>query len=56
MEEKVIDASVLEGGGQIFRISLAIASLLRFKCEIHSIRSKRPNPGLAKQHLPGSFA
>ena len=50
-EEQVIDASILEGGGQIFRISLGLASLLGFKCEIHSIRSGRPSPGLAKQHL-----
>lgn len=54
-EEQFIDASILEGGGQIFRISLCLSTLLKFKCEIHSIRSGRPNPGLAKQHLTSKF-
>lgn len=53
-EEVTIDASIYEGGGQIFRTSIAIATILNIVCNIHSIRKNRPNPGLAKQHLTGN--
>lgn len=46
-----IDASYLEGGGQILRTSLALATLLKKPISIQNIRAKRPNPGLQKQHL-----
>jgi RNA 3'-phosphate cyclase len=48
---KRIDGSYGEGGGQILRSSLALASLLRQPIEIFNIRKGRPKPGLAPQHL-----
>lgn len=46
-----IDGSYGEGGGQIMRTSLALASLLGEDLRIVNIRRKRSNPGLAQQHL-----
>jgi RNA 3'-phosphate cyclase len=46
-----INGSQGEGGGQILRTSLALAALLREDLRISNIRHKRPNPGLARQHL-----
>ncbi len=46
-----VDGSHGEGGGQIMRTSLAIASLLGEDLRIYNIRRKRPKPGLARQHL-----
>ena len=46
-----IDGSILEGGGQILRISISLSYLLGIPIKIHSIRSKRDNPGLQRQHL-----
>lgn len=46
-----IDGSFGEGGGQIMRTSLALASLLREDLRITNIRRKRSKPGLAQQHL-----
>ena len=46
-----IDGSQGEGGGQIFRTSLALSALLQEPIEIFNIRVKRPKPGLAMQHL-----
>eukprot|EP00117_Sycon_ciliatum_P015518 scpid60708/ scgid15325/ RNA 3&apos; RNA terminal phosphate cyclase domain-containing protein 1 len=48
-----IDGSILEGGGQIIRISAALACLLRQPVALHSIRAKRSKPGLRAQHLTG---
>lgn len=48
-----IDGSILEGGGQIIRISLALAAILRKKIRIVNIRGRRPKPGLRAQHLHG---
>lgn len=48
---KRIDGSYGEGGGQILRSSLALASLLRQPIEIFNIRRGRSKPGLAPQHL-----
>lgn len=53
MTETIIDGSILEGGGQIIRISLALAALLRKKIRIVNIRGRRPKPGLRAQHLHG---
>jgi RNA 3'-terminal phosphate cyclase (ATP) len=47
----IIDGSILEGGGQILRISISLSYLLGIPIKIHSIRSKRDNPGLQRQHL-----
>ena len=51
MNEVVIDGSVGEGGGQIFRTSLSLALLAKQSLQISNIRSKRPSPGLKAQHL-----
>ena len=46
-----IDGSVLEGGGQILRTSLALSALTGKPIRIFNIRAKRSNPGLQAQHL-----
>ena len=46
-----IDGRQGEGGGQILRTSLALASLLRKPVQIHHIRAGRKRPGLRPQHL-----
>ncbi len=48
---KVIDGSMLEGGGQILRTSIALASVLGEPVKVTNIRAKRKNPGLRPQHL-----
>lgn len=48
-----IPGDELEGGGQILRISLGLASLLNKKIHIFNVRGKRPKPGLQRQHLIG---
>lgn len=47
----VIDGSLLEGGGQILRISTALSAILGISIKIHSIRGGRTTPGLRPQHL-----
>jgi len=46
-----IDGSILEGGGQILRISICLSYLLNIPIIISNIRGKRKNPGLQRQHL-----
>ncbi|KAL4149986.1 hypothetical protein QTP88_003837 [Uroleucon formosanum] len=53
MSVKVIDGSVLEGGGQILRLSVAFSCLLEKPILINKIRAGRSNPGLKPQHLAG---
>ncbi len=48
-----IDGSYGEGGGQILRTSIALATVLGEDVEIVNIRVKRKNPGLRNQHLWG---
>ncbi len=48
-----IDGSMLEGGGQIVRSSIALSALVLRPVRIFNIRAKRPNPGLQAQHLTG---
>jgi len=46
-----IDGSHGEGGGQIIRTALTLASITHKEVSIDNIRAGRPNPGLAAQHL-----
>ena len=46
-----IPGDLLEGGGQIVRTSLALASLTGKGISVDRIREKRPNPGLQPQQL-----
>ncbi len=46
-----VDGGYLEGGGQIIRTSLALATILNREVEVFDIRKNRKNPGLAEQHL-----
>ena len=50
-----IDGAMLEGGGQLFRMSMALAYLLKKSVRINNIRAKRGNKagGLGHQHLTG---
>ncbi|MHA1232421.1 MAG: RNA 3'-terminal phosphate cyclase [Candidatus Helarchaeota archaeon] len=48
-----IDGSYGEGGGQVLRTSIALASLLNIPIRIYNIRANRPKPGLKTQHLIG---
>jgi len=42
----MIDGSTLEGGGQIFRVSLVLATLFKRNLRMIKIRAGRNNPGL----------
>lgn len=46
-----IDGSYGEGGGQILRTALALATILGRPLEVSRIRARRKNPGLQAQHL-----
>ncbi|TNV73051.1 hypothetical protein FGO68_gene3159 [Halteria grandinella] len=50
-----VDGGMLEGGGQLFRMSMALTYLLKKDCLITNIRGKRGNKGagLGNQHLTG---
>ncbi|KAJ4501743.1 RNA 3'-terminal phosphate cyclase domain-containing protein [Lentinula lateritia] len=48
-----INGSILEGGGQILRNSVALAALLGKPISIHKIRNGRKPPGLKNQHRTG---
>ena len=50
-----VDGAMLEGGGQLFRMSMALAYLLKKSVNIKNIRGKRGNKagGLGHQHLTG---
>ncbi|KAJ7090182.1 RNA 3'-terminal phosphate cyclase domain-containing protein [Mycena belliarum] len=49
----LIDGSVLEGGGQLLRISVALAALLGKPLSVRKIRNARKPPGLKNQHRTG---
>ncbi len=46
-----IDGSYGEGGGQVLRTSLALATITGRPIQIHEIRAGRSKPGLQPQHL-----
>ena len=48
-----IDGSEEEGGGQMFRMSIALSQILAKPVEIINIRANRTPPGLKDQHLTG---
>ncbi|WXG45394.1 MAG: RNA 3'-terminal phosphate cyclase [Candidatus Atabeyarchaeum deiterrae] len=46
-----IDGSILEGGGQILRTSVAMSAITGTPVKISKIRAKRDNPGLQAQQM-----
>ncbi|KAM9358211.1 RNA 3'-terminal phosphate cyclase isoform 2-T2 [Symphorus nematophorus] len=48
-----IDGSVMEGGGQILRLSAALSCITGSAIKITKIRAGRTTPGLRPQHLSG---
>ncbi|MCJ2520752.1 MAG: RNA 3'-terminal phosphate cyclase [Candidatus Thermoplasmatota archaeon] len=51
-----VDGSHGEGGGQIYRMALALAALKGEEVRITNIRAGRPKPGLARQHMTAAKA
>ncbi|KAJ7332448.1 hypothetical protein JRQ81_014628 [Phrynocephalus forsythii] len=48
-----IDGGIMEGGGQILRVSTALSCLLHTPLCVKNIRAGRSQPGLRPQHLSG---
>lgn len=46
-----IQGDMLEGGGQILRMSTALSALLGEPVKVVNVRGKRKPPGLARQHM-----
>lgn len=51
-----VDGSHGEGGGQVLRTAVSLSAVLREPVRITGIRSGRPTPGLAAQHVTGVMA
>lgn len=51
-----IDGSLGEGGGQIIRSAISLASIFNKQVRITNIRAKRKEPGLRPQHLQSVLA
>jgi RNA 3'-terminal phosphate cyclase (ATP) len=51
-----IDGSIGEGGGQVLRTALALSIATARPFRIEHVRSKRPKPGLLRQHLTAVHA
>ena len=51
-----IDGSIGEGGGQIIRSAISLASIFNKPIRITNIRAKRKEPGLRPQHLQSVLA
>jgi RNA 3'-terminal phosphate cyclase (ATP) len=56
MNEIVVDGSLGEGGGQVFRTSLTLSLLTKIPFRIINIRANRRSPGLKNQHLTSLLA
>ncbi|NXP44061.1 RTCA cyclase, partial [Heliornis fulica] len=52
-DEVEIDGGIMEGGGQILRVSTALSCLLGLPLRVRRIRAGRSQPGLRPQHLSG---
>ncbi|NXC49703.1 RTCA cyclase, partial [Penelope pileata] len=48
-----VDGGILEGGGQILRVTTALSCLLGLPLRVRRIRAGRSQPGLRPQHLSG---
>ncbi|XP_071443635.1 RNA 3'-terminal phosphate cyclase [Hetaerina americana] len=48
-----IDGGVLEGGGQILRISVCLSAIKGIPIRVFNIRAGRSSPGLRPQHITG---
>uniref|UniRef100_A0A8C8M2M7 RNA 3'-terminal phosphate cyclase n=2 Tax=Oncorhynchus TaxID=8016 RepID=A0A8C8M2M7_ONCTS len=48
-----MDGSIMEGGGQILRVSAALSCINGASIRINKIRAGRGTPGLRPQHLSG---
>ncbi len=51
-----VDAGAGEGGGQVFRMALALAAVTGTPVRLHGIRKGRQPPGLKAQHLTAAAA
>ena len=46
-----LDGSILEGGGQLLRVAVALSAVTRQPIQVDKIRLRREKPGLRHQHL-----